>query len=228
MKIIKTIGLACILLASTACTETAERVSRIGKVPELEEVRNPHEEASYKEMTWPTPSEPENTTHAPTLLWQAGAKAFFKDQRATKVGDILRVKITIDDKAQLDNETKRDRTTDENVGMPAFFGLERDVSGLLRHNPDPANLAEVTSGSKNEGKGTIDRKEKIETELAATVTQLLPNGNLVIQGKQEIRVNAEVRQVGIAGVVRPEDIASDTINHSRLLKQESATAAAAL
>lgn len=203
------IVMAAAVLPLAACTDTAERLSRVGKKPDLAEVRNPQENAEYKEMTWPTPEEPVVAEQGANSLWQAGSKAFFKDQRAGRVGDILRVKITIDDKAQLDNETKANRSGTNSMGVPSFFGLERDFRNLARHEPDPAALIETSGESEHNGKGNINRKEKITTELAALVTQVLPNGNLVISGKQEILVNSEVREVGIGGVVRPEDIASD-------------------
>jgi flagellar L-ring protein precursor FlgH len=73
------------------------------------------------------------------------------------------------------------------------------------------------STSSSDGKGSVNRQEALQTNVAAVVTQLLPNGNLVVEGKQEIRVNFEVRELVVAGIVRPEDIQSDnTIDSSKI------------
>ncbi len=211
------LGMVLLILPLVACTTTAERLSRLGKVPELAEVRNPQEDPAYKPLqSWPLPKEQGLPPQSPNSLWQKGSKAFFKDQRASRVGDILKVRITIDDKAELDNQTNSSRTTSESLGVPNALGFEKNLEKVL-NKPTLDSLLKIDGKNNNDGKGTIGRKEKIETELAATVIQVLPNGNLAIQGKQEIRVNAEVREVYIAGVIRPEDIASDnTISSSQV------------
>ena len=73
----------------------------------------------------------------------------------------------------------------------------------------PGSLLTADGNSSSDGKGSINRQDQLLTNVAAVVTQLLPNGNFVIEGKQEVRVNFEIRQLVVAGVVRPEDIDSD-------------------
>jgi len=91
------------------------------------------------------------------------------------------------------------------------------VSHVLPEAVDPSALSSLGSDSSHTGTGTVDRSEDIKLIVAAVVTQVLPNGNLVIQGHQEVRVNSEVRELTISGVVRPEDIASDnTIRHTQI------------
>lgn len=192
-----------------ACAETAEKLSRAGRAPEIASVQNPQENPAYKPMTWPSPVEPVAPKSNPSSLWQPGAKTFFRDQRANRVGDILRVKVEIDDQAQLDNQTIATRNSNESLGVPSLFGLQDRVFSVLPRDADPSNLVGYTGAKNNRGNGQIGRKEKIQTEVAAVVTQVLPNGNMVISGNQEVRVNAELRQITIGGVIRPEDIAND-------------------
>ena len=149
-------------------------------------------------------------------LWRNGARTFFHDQRASTIGDILTVNITISDSAQLSNETVANRTSSVNGGFNNLFGLET----LLKHavpGLNAASLVNTNSTLAQDGKGSVNRSETVILTLAAVVTSVLPNGNLTIQGSQEVRVNNEVRQLVIAGIVRPEDIsAANTISHTQI------------
>ena len=132
---------------------------------------------------------------------------------AARIGDILTVRVSITDKAEIENTTKRSRKNNENMGVPNFFGLENKVPSTV----DPSNLVTTDSTASSEGEGSVDRSEKLTTNVAAVVTQVLPNGNLVVEGKQEVRVNFEIRELIVAGIVRPEDIQSDnTIDSSKI------------
>jgi flagellar L-ring protein precursor FlgH len=150
-------------------------------------------------------------------LWRIGARTFFNDQRAAKVGDILTVLITIDDSAQVTNDTSHERKTTNNLNLGNFFGLESSLGKILPKSFDPANAVNVGGDSALTGTGSIARADKIILTLAAVVTKVMPNGNLVIQGKQEVKTNNEVRELTVAGIVRPEDISSsNTINHTQI------------
>ncbi|WP_062209648.1 flagellar basal body L-ring protein FlgH [Aureimonas sp. AU12] len=144
-------------------------------------------------------------------LWTGRNADFFRDTRALNVGDIVTVKIKIDDKAKLDNNTKRSRDSGVSVGAD-FEGAVSDFSlGTLG-----ATLG-LKNGTKTTGKGTVDRQEEINVSIAAVVTQVLPNGNLYIAGQQEIRVNFEVRVLSIAGIIRPGDILpNNTISYEKI------------
>jgi flagellar L-ring protein precursor FlgH len=159
---------------------------------------------------------PMPASYSPNSLWRNGSRAFFKDQRAHQVGDILTVKVKITDKATLENETSRSRKNSEDSGVDNFFGKNK-LFPPLNSVSVPGKIFTADSQGSSDGKGTIDRKEELQTNIAAVITQLLPNGNLVVEGKQEIRVNFEIRELIVAGIVRPEDIESDnTIDSSKI------------
>ena len=150
-------------------------------------------------------------------LWRVGARAFFHDQRASKVGDILTVQIDIKDNASLSNQTSTSRDSAFDGGVSSLFGLESSIAKVLPGSPDPAHL--VTSGTSSSlaGSGSVNRSEALSMTVAAVVASVLPNGNLVIQGRQEVRVNQELRELTVAGIVRPEDItATNTIRHTQI------------
>ncbi len=150
-------------------------------------------------------------------LWRTGARTFFIDQRAAKVGDILTVEINIDDNAKTTNSTSSSRTSGMTAGVPHLLGLESSLGKILPGGFDPANAVSTNSKTSNDGAGAVNRAEKISLTIAAVVSAVLPNGNLVIQGTQEVRTNTEVRQLTVAGIVRPEDITSaNTIKHTQI------------
>jgi flagellar L-ring protein precursor FlgH len=202
--------LRCALLSSVAAVSSGcsslDRLRQIGEQPPLSPVDNPTAKPGYKPVQMPMPTA-QPATYNPNSLWRNGSRAFFKDQRAHQVGDILTVKVNINDTAQFENETQRSRTTTEDSTISNFIGantIANPSKAIL-----PGSLLTANGNSATDGKGTINRQEELNTNVAAVVTQMLPNGNLVIEGKQEIRVNFEVRELIVAGVVRPEDIDSD-------------------
>ncbi len=212
--------LACAgILSLTACASTVEKLSNVGSKPPMTKVENPQTRSDYQPLSWPLPDPEAPSQQHANSLWQPGARAFFRDQRASRVGDILRVNITIDDQAQLDNKTDRSRSASENVAAPSVFGLENKLGTFTPGTPNPASLFDIDSNTSTNGNGKIDRKEKIRTQVAALVTQVLPNGNLVIEGSQEILVNYEIRELGVNGVIRPQDINSDNTIESTQVAQ---------
>jgi flagellar L-ring protein precursor FlgH len=183
----------------------SERLETVGKPPALSGIQNPYKDPSYKPVSLPMPPQEARNINA-NSLWQAGSRAFFKDQRATKVGDILTVLVTISDKADMQNKTERKRDGSEAVGAPNILGFETKLGKFLPDAVDASKLVSMDSTSATSGDGKITRKEDIKLKLAAVITQVLPNGNLVVRGTQEVRINAELRQLQIGGVIRPEDI----------------------
>ncbi len=150
-------------------------------------------------------------------LWRNGARAFFHDQRASKVGDILTVQIDISDSAKLSNTSSTSRKSDTTVGVNHLLGLESSLGKLLPKGFDPTNAIGTNSALTSEGVGSVNRSEAVSLTVAAIVTSVLPNGNLVIEGRQETRINAELRELTVAGIVRPEDISSaNVVKHSQI------------
>ncbi len=192
---------ACLLTVSalSACG-TAERLSRIGANPAMSPVTSPTQHEDYRPVSMPMPT-PLILEPAANSLWRPGARAFFKDQRAKQVGDVLTVVVNIqNERAQLQQQTSRTRDNTEGVSTPNVFGI-----GALQADPG----LDATSNSNSTGTGSIQRSESINLRLAATILQVLPNGNLALAGRQEVRVNGELRELLVAGVIRPEDIRSD-------------------
>ncbi|WP_374576770.1 flagellar basal body L-ring protein FlgH [Phenylobacterium sp.] len=206
--------LAVLALAPlAACSTVKEAV----KGPELAPVGYPAQLVAREAPSFVSAREPTPTPASANSLWRTGARAFFIDQRANRVGDILTVQIDIDDSAQTKNTSTSSRSSGVQAGVDNFFGLESSLGRFFPGGFDPANAINTNSTSNNTGTGAVTRSEKISLTIAAVVTNVLPNGNMVIQGTQEVRTNAELRQLTVAGIVRPEDISSaNTIRHTQI------------
>lgn len=202
--------------ALSGCSSTIDRLTTISEPPPLSAIQNPTTQPGYKPVRLPMP-EPIAYVYQPNSLWRNGARAFFEDQRAARVGDILTVNVTIDDKAEVENATQRTRTANDDMGIDQLAGFGTELAKLLPNMPNLGGLIDVDSNTTTVGSGQVDREEEINTNIAAIVTQVLPNGNMVIEGRQEIRVNFEVREIIVAGIVRPEDITNDnTIDSQKI------------
>ena len=165
------------------------------------------------------PSEPEITPASANSLWRSGARAFFIDQRASRIGDIVTVQIAINDSAKTSNTSVSNRNSASDASLSTMFGLEDKVRRLLPPGNDFDNLSPFKTDStfSNSGSGSVNRAEAISLTVAAVVTGILPNGNLIIDGTQEVRTNAELRQLTVSGIIRPEDISSsNTVRHTQI------------
>ncbi|MFO1185562.1 MAG: flagellar basal body L-ring protein FlgH [Bauldia sp.] len=199
--------IALLSLAMAGCS-SIDRLAGVGSPPPLTAIDNPAAVTGYAPVRMPMPI-PVVDDHSANSLWRTGSRTFFRDQRAQRVGDILTVTVKITDKADIQNTTKRSRT--ENESLNAGGGLDSKFIKLLPGVTDATAAVDVTSGGAAQGAGSVARSEQLTTSVAAVVTQVLPNGNLVIEGRQEVRVNFELRELIVAGVVRPEDIGAENI-----------------
>ena len=202
--------ISTLLLTGTilsACSAVT-RLENIGEAPRLAKVGNPAGQTIVADIPRPAP-----ITHVNNSLWQPGAQSFFHDPRAMHIGDVITVNVSITDAAKLQNTTSRSRTNSDNAGLSNFFGLEKALPGTI----DPTSLVKMGSDNSNVGTGSVQRQESISMTLAALVAQILPNGNLVIDGHQQVRVNNELRDMRLSGIVRREDITQDnTVNLAQI------------
>ncbi len=148
-------------------------------------------------------------------LWGDSSQPLFTDLRAARVGDTVTVNIAINDKAQFDNQSDRSRASKRKAGIGATVGLSG--FGITGFEGGAETDFKVDSMSQSKGEGSIGRSEKLKLSIAALVTQVLPGGNLMIAGSQEIMVNEEIRVLNIAGIVRPVDISADnTVSYDKI------------
>ena len=212
MTALKLSATLCLVGLLSGCA-TFDKLENVGQEPKLSAISNPVAQPDYRPVSMPMP-QPEQAYYQPNSLFSNQARGFFKDQRAHKVGDILLVEVSIADKAQIADQTDASRSASNGAGAGGALGA---VLSSAMPSVDPTKAIDLNSSMDNSGSGSVNRSETVDTQVAAVVTQVLPNGNLVIEGHQEVRVNFEIRDLIIAGIVRPQDIAADnTIPSSKI------------
>jgi len=188
------------LFAITGCSD----VSQLGQRPTLSPITS---SSDYRAMTSNRlKSHDLQTTRRSASLWHSGPTSLLGDRRANALGDLLTVVIEINDKAEISNSTAQNRKGSEKLSIPHFFGIPQSIDKNLPTGATSANAVDLSSNSSASGNGSVRRKEKLTLRVAATVTEILPNGHLKIQGSQEVRVNFELRELLVTGFVRPEDV----------------------
>lgn len=205
-KIIKNLAALVLVSASLAACGTADKLAQIGQAPSLSAIEDPTTQIGYRPVQMPMPT-PALAHYSPNSLWQSGRRTFFDDQRAGQIGDLVTVLVSITDTANIANSTERQRDGSESMGASGAVGSL--LTKVLPSGTDASAAVDLSGSGSSSGSGTVNRSETLSTRVSAVVTQVLPNGNLVIEGKQEVRVNFEVRELIVAGVIRPQDIAAD-------------------
>jgi flagellar L-ring protein precursor FlgH len=206
MNTLKLLSAIAALSLLAGCS-TLDKLARTNEAPTLTAIENPTAQPGYRKVNMPMP-EIVAASYQPNSLFSNEARGFFKDQRAHRIGDILTVIVTIDDSAQMSNATtrKRNASNEANIGTSLGSVFGTNVPGI---DVDATGGISTGGAMSDGGNGSVNRKESLQTNVAVVVTQVLPNGTLVIEGRQEVRVNFEVRDLIVAGIVRPMDIQSD-------------------
>lgn len=205
MARLSTRPLACaVLLGLSACGSGGV----VGVAPSFTPIDPSVETLAMAEPSLPAAVLPPEAMRAssPASLWTGERGSLLGDNRAMARGDILTVVIEIDDSAQISNATDRARQGSQEMGVGAFFGLPEALAGELPGGAGITPAVDLSSSSDFSGDGSVSRAEQLELRVAATVTDILPNGVLQIAGSQEVRVNFELRELLVTGFVRPVDI----------------------
>ena len=132
---------------------TLDRLATIGEQPPLSAIENPTTQAGYKPVHMPMPT-PQPASYSPNSLWRNGSRAFFKDQRAHQVGDILTVTVNLNDKAVIANETQRSRENKEDSGVDNFFG--KTEGAAHEHRRCRRRIFTADSNASSDGKGSVE------------------------------------------------------------------------
>jgi flagellar L-ring protein precursor FlgH len=208
-------GLLAAALLLGGCEATWQRLGDGAGPPKMTPSSDPTKDPAWRPVSLPMP--PSRMTESnPNALWRPESHTFFQDQRAANVGDIVTVLVNIIDAADVKNDSSAVRAGAEAMGTANLFGLENTIPRLLP-KATPGTLINTNSSNNNVGTAEIKRSETITLRVAGVITQVLPNGNLVVAARQQVRVNSELRELRVSGVIRPQDIASDnTVLHDRM------------
>lgn len=145
-------------------------------------------------------------------LYREGSNLFaFTDNRARFVGDILTIKIVENYQSSSNAKQGSSKQSSARAGINNLLGYERQLEKTLPLPSafDPAKLIDGGMSSSTSGQGQTQRESRILATISARVVEVLPNGNLVVQGVRTIKRNRDLEYITITGVVRPQDIDAD-------------------
>jgi flagellar L-ring protein precursor FlgH len=195
----------CLTLALSALLSACGRGDHIGKPPSFTPTQLNTEHAAMLSPGLPLRLDAPVPTQEASL-WSRSQSSLLGDRRAMSRGDILTVVIEIDERAEISNSTDRSRSGSDRLQVPQLGGIPQRVDRKLPDGASSADLVDLNSSSSSSGDGSVKRREKLTLRVAATITEVLPNGVLSIAGSQEVRVNFELRELLVTGYVRPQDI----------------------
>ena len=205
-----------LLLLGIAGLAACGRLAEVGQVPDFQSPVNGNEVYAMNIADLPVTREV-TARHEAASLWQADRQSLLGDRRASRRGDILTVVIEIDDSASISNATERGRSGSESLQLPQFLGLPQRLDERLPDGASMADAVSTDSSSRSSGSGSVRRNEEWTLRIAATVTEVMANGALRIEGTQEVRVNHEIRELLVTGYVRADDISrQNEITYDRI------------
>jgi flagellar L-ring protein precursor FlgH len=146
-------------------------------------------------------------THADSLWKDDSSRPMFADKRGMNIGDILTIEVQESSTANKDNGTTTERQSSLTAAITSFLYSSASSGLLTKGGQLPA--IDYTSDHKHSGTGTIKDSESIVAEVAVRIIDVLPNGNLVIEGKRDTAFSGEHQTIILRGVVRSEDVASN-------------------
>ncbi|TFL18009.1 flagellar basal body L-ring protein FlgH [Jannaschia formosa] len=196
------ISLALCALAASGCG----RLQEVGRAPELTPISASPEHFAMSAPIFEPMISTDDGPLSDASLWTRGRGSLLGDRRARDRGDILTVVVEIDEGAEIANSTNRSRSGSENLAVPDFFGLPQILDRNLPEGATTDPGVSLDSGSSSRGQGGVSRQERLTLRVAATVVDVLGSGVLQIEGRQEVRVNFELREMLVTGYVRPEDV----------------------
>jgi flagellar L-ring protein precursor FlgH len=162
---------------------------------------------------------------SPTSLWNSNAaltKAY-DDHRARRIGDLVTVVVSESSEASRSASTDLSRDTEMGLGIDAMLGAPDHLGlpGLFKGGNDFSPTVSASTGNSFSGGGSTSRKESLKTNVAARVMEILPDGNMVVEGRRQVEVNDDIQYIYVRGMARPVDISpNNTISSSALADAE--------
>jgi len=149
----------------------------------------------------------------PGSLWAESRGGLFQDMKGRTVGDIITVVIIENASASKEAKTETDRSSSMSAGITNILGLERKIGSVT--GLDPSSLVDAETVNEFKGNGKTSRKENLVATLTTQVIELLPNGNLRIEGNKTVTVNNETQIVKLSGIVRQSDVSPRNVVDSK-------------
>lgn len=211
-RMIKTVGVVSVIMAAVAFQGCAVN-------PKQAEIDTIEANQMHRLME----TVPQQATTAEGSLWREDISMLYVDARARSVGDTIIVDIVESSSSKMAANTSADRTSSIDAGVDNALGYLRYLEaknallGADSSGSQGGSLIKADLSNSQAGAGSSDRSGSISASIGARVVEVYPNGNLVVFGRQEMKVNNDTQYIIVSGVVRPEDVDSDNTIQSTSL-----------